>query len=320
MTRPSLSVVIPTHNTRELTLRCLASLGAGGVRPKDVVVVDDASEDGTAEAVRVGAVDAEVVETGDNVGFSRAANLGVDRTIGDLVLVLNSDTEVLEGSLAALVAAFADDQRLGIGGAELFDPEGRPQWRAGRRPTAAWLFAQASGLGAALARLPGRSAIGPSGASRLGDSDWVSGAAMAVRRAVWSSCGPFDVGYRFYCQDLDLCTAARRAGWRVSVVGGFSVLHHHAATIAASPGSTAAFHPAHLWSDLVRFTAKTDGPKAAARAATALRLGARLRLTGRALVRPLAVDPVAWKRDTDAYRHGLAAISVVPDGSIADTA
>ena len=308
MVVPSLSVVIPTHNTRGLVMSCVDSLGDAGAAPVEVIVVDDASTDGTAEAIRKHHPAAVVIETGRNMGFGAAANLGAAATTGEIVLVLNSDTEVLEGGLAALVAAFAEDPELGIAGAELLDPDGAPQWRAGSWPTRRWLFAQASGLGAVAARVRGRAAGAGSGAARVGEVDWVSGAAMAVRRDVWESCGPFDVGYSFYCQDLDLCCAARRAGRRVAVVAGFAVLHHHGATIAVRPGASGSFHPGHLWADLVRFSGKFDGPEAAQSAAAALRAGAKLRLLGRAMASPFVREREAWSRESRAFREGLKSL------------
>jgi len=309
MTVSLLSVVIPTRDTLELTRRCLVSLREGGETPVDVIVVDDASSDGTASAIRAEHPEATVIETGRNLGFSRAVNLGVERTSGDIVLVLNSDTEVLKGALAAMAGAFTDDRSLGIGGAELQDPDGTPQWRAGRWPTTIWLLAQASGLGSIVSRLPGRHRVGSSGAGSCGAVDWVSGAAMAIRREVWDSRGPFDVGYRFYCQDLDLCASARKAGWSVAVIPGFRVLHRLGATISESYGASGTFHPAHLWSDLVRFTAKHEGPEKARRAAGALKAGAWLRLIGRTIAAPFSTDREAWTRDTNAFREGLAAVS-----------
>jgi len=304
-----LSVVIPTRDTRELTLGCLESLRGGGETPVDVIVIDDASSDGTAEAIRAVYPEATVVETGRNVGFSRAVNLGVKRTVGDVILVLNSDTEILEGALSALMGAFADDWALGIGGAELLDPDGSPQWRAGRWPSTLWLLTQSSGLGSMANRLPGRHRVGSSGATRTGAVDWVSGAAMAVRREVWETSGPFDVDYRFYCQDLDLCASAQKSGWSVAVVPGFGVLHHHGATISEAEGASGTFHPAHLWADLVRFTEKHQGSEAARRAALALGTGARLRLAGRAVAGVFSSDRDAWERETEAFRRGLEAIT-----------
>ncbi len=72
------------------------------------------------------------------------------------------------------MAAFADDWALGIGGAELIDPDGTPQWRAGKWPTMRWLFAQASGLGPILSRIPGRGVVNGGGAGESGGVDWVT--------------------------------------------------------------------------------------------------------------------------------------------------
>jgi len=308
MAIPTISVVIPTHDTRELTLRCLASLGDGGVPLAEVVVVDDASSDGTAEAVRAHHPEIILLETDDNIGFSRAVNLGAERTTGDLILVLNSDTEVGKGAFAALTAAFSNDKALGIGGAELIDPDGAPQWRAGKWPTTSWLFAQASGLGPILSRLPGRGTVNSGGVVETGAVDWVTGAAMVIRREVWQSRGPFDTGYRFYCQDLDLCFAARCAGWSVAVIPGFKVLHHHGATISVAPGASGVFHPAHLWTDLVRFIEKRQGARAAEQAAAVLRAGALIRLAGRAVAGAFSPDRDAWNQDSDGYREGIKAL------------
>ena len=88
---------------------------------------------------------------------------------------------------------------------------------------------------------------------------------MAMRREVWQATGPFDEGYRFYCQDVDICLAARDLGWRVAVIPCFVVIHHHGATISAAGGTAARYHPELMWTDLVRFARKRGGPEAPAR-------------------------------------------------------
>lgn len=304
---PSLSVVIPTHNTRGLTLRCLQSLGGGGAQPVDVVVVDDASDDGTAEAIQAAHPSATIVETASNLGFSAAVNIGVQRTTGDLIVVLNSDTEVREGGFGALCGAFADDPNLGIAGASLINPDGSPQWSAGPWPDQLWLFAQASGIGSLTSRLRGGPKRRPTSSESI-KVDWVSGAAIAVRRQVWDDCGPFDEGYRFYCQDLDLCWAAAKAGRRVAVIGGFVVLHHRGASIGTAGGAADGVQPAMLWSDLYRFIDKTRGSDAARRARAALMAGARLRVAGRGIASLLVRDRAGWRQRTAAYRDGLDAL------------
>jgi len=306
---PSLSVVVPTHDTRELTLRCLDSL-VSGLPALELIVVDDASEDGTAAAIARRHPEVMLLVNDQRAGFTRAANRGLAVATGDPLLLLNSDTEVAEGSLAALQAAFADDPQLGIAGAELRYPDGAAQWGAGLEPTPLWLFAQASGLPALLGRLPGYRRLRPPGRGAGAQVDWVSGAALAVRRAVWAAVGPLDARYHFYCQDLDLCLAATSLGWRVAVIAGFVVIHHHGATISAGRGSAAPYHPELMWTDLVRFVDKRGGAAAARRAASALRAGARLRLLGRALAAPFIGHGrrQRWWQDTDAFTAGLRAL------------
>jgi len=301
--------VIPTHGTRELTLRCLDSL-ASGAPALEVIVVDDASDDGTVEAIARRHPGVTVMATEQRAGFTQSANRGLATAAGELLLLLNSDTEVAGESLAALQSAFAEDPQLGIAGADLRFPDGTPQWSAGLEPTPRWLLAQASGLPALLGRLPGYRRLRPVGRGPGAHVDWVSGAAMAMRRAVWEAAGPLDERYRFYCQDLDLCLAARELGWRVAVIPGFVVVHHHGATISAGGGSAAPYHPELMWTDLVRFAGKRGGPAAAHRAAAALEAGARLRLLGRALAAPLIGRGrrQRWQQDTAAFAAGLRAL------------
>src|SRR4051794_28963887 len=107
MAPPPLSIVIPTHDTRELTLRCLDSLFASPLPGMEVILVDDASRDGTAAAVRERHPEVVVLRNEEPARFTGAANRGLARAEGELLLLLNSDTEVEPGGLARLVEVFA---------------------------------------------------------------------------------------------------------------------------------------------------------------------------------------------------------------------
>lgn len=312
MSASNLSIVVPTHDTRELTLRCLASL-RDAAPDAELIVVDDASTDGTAEEIGRRHPRARLIVNDECGGFSRAANRGLDAATGAVLLLLNSDTEVTAPSVAAVRAAFARDPGLGIAGAELRYPDGSAQWGAGREPTPLWLFGQASGIPALLGSLPGYRRIKAPGRGAGVAVHWVSGAAMAIRREAWLQVGPFDEDYRFYCQDLDFCLAARDAGWAVAVVPSFVVIHHHGATISAAVGSAAPFHPELMWADLVRFATKRSGPKAGRAAAAALRRGARLRLLGRRLAGAAMGPrrPATWHNDTAAFEAGVRALDAI---------
>ncbi len=317
---PRLSVVVPTHDTRELTLRCLESLARAAPPDAEVIVVDDGSRDGTAEAVAARFPTALVLRNDAPAGFTRAANRGLARTGGDILLLLNSDTEVEGPALAALTARFAAEPSLGVVGAALHYPDGSPQWSGGMEPSLAWLFALSSGLPVLLGRLPlyrRARPLAPGDAPRR--VSWVTGAALAIRRAAWQQAGPLDESFRFYGQDLDLCLRVRQAGWEVQIAPGFRVLHHHGATIGRSVGTMDTMstmgavgrqHPELLWTDLLRWARKHRSARWVARARSALFWGAALRLAGRGLARPFlpAGQREAWRADSRAFREALRAL------------
>ncbi|MDX1999940.1 MAG: glycosyltransferase family 2 protein [Thermoanaerobaculia bacterium] len=313
MSDPSstLSIIIPTRDTRELTLACIASITRSASESPttqlEILVVDDGSTDGTAEALRDAFPEVVVLPTTGGVGFTRAVNLGLSQAHGDWLLLLNSDTEWTPGGLGHLQAAFAHDSGLGIVGGRLVYPDGRDQWSGGARPDAVWLFVLASGLANPLRRLPGYSRWRRSRGG--GEVDWVSGAALALRREVWETVGRLDEDFRFYAQDLDFCLRARALGWRVVVLPGFRVVHHHGSTIQRRPGAShLPYQPSLLWHDLVLWAAKEGGRRRARSVARILRWGTRLRLLGRSLAAPFAADRARHRAESDAFRAALGAL------------
>jgi len=305
----NLSIVIPTRDTRELTLRCLESIARADPEA-EVVLVDDAGTDGTAEDAAGRFPGMVHIRTSEPVGFTRAANLGLARAGGEILLLLNSDTEVDGPGLAALAAAFAADPRLGAAGAALHYPDGSPQWSGGRAPSLAWLFALASGVAALLGRVPLYRHLKAPG--EQGEAvEWVTGAALAVRRAAWEQVGPLDEGYRFYGQDLDLCLRLRQAGWGVVLLPEFRVMHHHGATIGGRPGTGGGRQlPELLWTDLLRWARKHHGTVWARSAALSLATGGAVRLLGLALSFPFLprTRRAARREETLAFRRALAAV------------
>lgn len=222
----ALSVVIVSWRTRELTLTCLRALEAeraAGAPDFEVVLVDNASGDGTAEAVRREFPAVELIESARNVGFAAACNLAFPRGKGRVVLFLNPDTEVSRGTLARIVEFFEREPRATIAGAALVTPDGAPQFSCGRFLTPVNQVAETLGL----ARLLPLSALRRTYDARelVGEAvevDWVAGACMAVRREALERAGGFDERFFMYSEDEDLC---RRIGG-VYFLPGVRVDHH----------------------------------------------------------------------------------------------
>lgn len=245
------SIVVPTFDTASMTLQCCRAAVSALKEDGELIVADDASTDGTALVLDRELPFVRVVRREARGGFSAAVNAGVAVASGELILLLNSDAILTADALNALMAAFADDARLGVAGARLRNPDGTAQWSGGRLPTLAWLFVLASG---AAQVLPRRSRGLPRAV------DWVSGASMVFRREVWKTAGPFRETFRFYAQDLDFCARAHDAGWAVRIVENASVQHALGGSVRAALPHALTHDPATLWLDLVAWGRLRHGP------------------------------------------------------------
>lgn len=276
MTPPGCSVVLPTRDTRELTRACLLSLQPFGA--DEVIAVDDGSRDGTRERLSAEFPGLRWLRNEEPAGFAPAANQGLAAAGGEVLLLLNSDTQVLAGSARDLLAHFGTDPRLGALGASLRNPDGSPQWSGGALPTLLWFLALGAGVPGALRRSPLARWFRPPSGSRGGPVDWLPATALALRREAWLECGPFSSRYATYAQDLELSSTLRKRGWHLRVDPRFVVLHHLGGTLGGSPGSVRGQRLESLWTDLLLWARQEKGPSWSALARHALLLGARLRL------------------------------------------
>jgi len=215
-TSPLLSIVVPVHGKWDYTRACLASIEAHRPAvPFEVLVVDDASPDRTAELVSA-SPGVRLVRTEHNVGFVGACNLGASHARGAYLLFLNNDTEVRPGALDALVDAADSDDRIGLVGAMLVYPDGRLQESGG--------IAWADGSGWNYGR--DHDAHAPGFTVRR-DVDYCSGAAILVRQELFEAVGGFDQRYApAYYEDTDLAFAIRATGHR-TIVDPRAVMVHH---------------------------------------------------------------------------------------------
>jgi GT2 family glycosyltransferase len=269
----ALSIVIPTFNTAQMTLAACRAARAAASGASEIIAVDDASTDGTSELLAAEMPDVRVVRLQTNQRFAGAANAGVAASRGAIVLLLNSDALLQRVALSALLAAFDANPRLGIAGARLIGADGTRQWSGGPMPTLAWLVVLAGGFAPMLPRR-----------QREKDRDvaWVSGAAMAFRRAVWDVAGPLSENYRFYVQDIEFCIRARDAGWIVQIVEDARVVHDGGATVRPWRGVAELPHdPTLLWLDLLTWSRKRHGHAWAASARVLMCVAACARIAAR---------------------------------------
>jgi GT2 family glycosyltransferase len=258
-----------------MTLACCRAALAAETPDSEVIVVDDGSTDGTCELLRAEVPEVQIVRLDINRRFSAAANAGVASAKGAIILLLNSDTRIDRDAPAKLLAAFADNAKLGVAGAQLIDADGAPQWSGGPQPTLLWMAVMVSGIARILPRRK---------RTRGGDVGWVSGAAMAFRREVWNDAGPFNETYRFYAQDLELCVRARTHGWRVRVVEDARVVHDGGATLRRARDVADLPHdPSLLWLDLLSWGRAHYGRGWAWAARGLMSVAAALRIIGRTL-------------------------------------
>ena len=258
-----------------MTLRCARAVLASMPESAEVIVADDGSRDGTAALLAREAPAIRGARLDANRGFAAAANHGVAAARGAIILLLNSDAFVEGDALRALLAAFERDPQLGVAGAQLVNEDGSPQWSGGRTPALPWMIGVVSGAGS-LARLFRRR-----GAHAAREVDWVSGAAMAFRAAVWREAGPLSERYLFYCQDIEFCLRARAAGWQVRIVDEARIHHTLGGTIAG--GNPRRHDPERLWSDLLTWGAMHHGSAWARRARIVLIGVAAMRIVWRVL-------------------------------------
>lgn len=235
--RPSrVLIAIVNYRTANLVIDCLESLASEIMACPHVraVVVDNASGDGSAERIAAAIAArgwqdwASLVASPVNGGFSRGNNLAIASApagfLPGFVWLLNPDTRVRPGALAALLDFMRGHPRAGIAGTLIEDGDGITWPYAFRFPTIAGEVERGARLGI-VSRLLGKKAISRKMGSEPAPVDWVSGASMMIRSSIFDAVGPMDDSYFLYFEETDLCLRARRAGWQCWYVPHARVLH-----------------------------------------------------------------------------------------------
>lgn len=248
------AVAIVSFNTRAHLEACLASVLPEA--PAAVVVADNGSSDGSVELVRSAYPGVTLVANGVNRGYGAAANQAIGASESPYVLVLNSDTRLRPGTLAALAAHLEDHPAAGLVGPRLLNVDGSPQPSCFPFPTPFHTLLQTTFLGALARWVPGVSSRYP---PPLESPDvprsvpCVLGAALAIRREAFAAVGGFDESFFMYSEEVDLAYRLAAAAWEVHYTPLAEVVHVGGASTEQQPvemearryGATRQFYRKH---------------------------------------------------------------------------
>ena len=271
---PSLAIVIVSYNVAHELDGCLRSL-VGQTEPFStaIVVVDNGSQDGTVQMVRDRWRAVRVIETGDNLGFARATNVGIRATYGDYVLLMNPDTITRPGAIPALVRELESHPEAAIAGPRLVDEAGVAELSFG------WSIGP---FGELLQKIVGGLYRRSSKAvvhrverwtRETGEREWVSGACLLARRVDLEAVNLLDERYFMYTEDVDLCVQLRHRGRTIRFVADAEVVHLRGRSAARNPRTEqlrrrsqlayyAKHHPA--WLPLLKAYLRLTGKNASA--------------------------------------------------------
>jgi GT2 family glycosyltransferase len=209
-----LSIIIINYNTKEITKNCLISLFKNLKSEKEVIVIDNASNDESVDELKsIFGHTIKLIFNEKNIGFGPANNLGAKLASGKYLLFLNSDTIINNDFTSKLIDFFANNSRAGIVSPELLFENGQSQPHTyGKFPT----------IFGTITDKFFRPKFNDDSSMEV---DWVSGAAMAMRKEVFEKIGGFDENFFMYYEDIDLCKRLKDKGFAIVRLSGLSVTH-----------------------------------------------------------------------------------------------
>jgi hypothetical protein len=296
------TAVVVSYNTREELRRCLGSLRAHAGMPCQLVVVDNASTDGSADMVEKEFPEARLIRNRENAGFSRGNNQALREARGAYVLLLNSDAELTPGALPTLAGLLDTRPRLGAVGPRTVSADGTVQISFGPalRPLAEWR--QRRLVRGVKRRDPAAVKEATERAGVEHAPEWLSASCLLARKDALDAVGGFDEGFFLYEEDVDLCLRLRRAGWGVVFTPAAQVIHHLGRSMQGDQGRAALeYHRSH-----VRFYGKHNG--------ALLTVGLRAFLaTKGALGWLLALGPGAERQRRRHHERDVLRVALAPD-------
>lgn len=248
-----LSIIIVNYNVKEFLLNLLDSIRKASKEiSTEVIVVDNASDDGSSEILNEKYPDINLIVNNENVGFGKANNQALEIAKGKYILLLNPDTIVREDTFIKMIEFFQSHPEVGIAGCKVLNPDGTLQLACRRGFPGPWTsFTKVMGLSTLFpkSRLFARYNLTYLDENQTYEVDAVSGAFLMMTKDVYQKIGGFDKQFFMYGEDLDLCYRAQKSGFKVYYVHSTEIIHYKGeSTRRSSIDETKVFYDAmHLF-------------------------------------------------------------------------
>jgi GT2 family glycosyltransferase len=236
--RPDVSVIIVNWNTKDLVLKCIKSvIGTKEKYTQEIIVVDNASSDGSVEAIKRDYPNVIAIQNDKNYGFARANNIGLKRSCGKYACLINSDVQVLDKAIGHLIDFMDKNPNVGIAGPKILWPDMTLQDSCRKFPS---LWTKTCDMLALNRLFPGSAVFSGEhmknfAHDRIRKVDSLAGCFMMIRETALKEVGLFDEQYFIYSEETDLCKRFHAAGWDILFLPNVCVIHNHAASTAKDP-------------------------------------------------------------------------------------
>jgi len=232
------SVIIVNYNVRVFLENALLSVqkaltGING----EIIVIDNASDDGSVEMMKQKFPGVKLISNKSNVGFASANNQGIKESQGDYLLLLNPDTILQEDTIRTMVEFLDQHQDVGLAGCKILNPDGSLQLACRRSFPTPWVaFTKITGLSTLFPNIPffGKYNLAYLDPDKSYEVDAVSGSFMFIRRSVLDKVGGLDEQFFMYGEDLDLCYRIKKEGWKIYYFHETQVIHYKGESVRRS--------------------------------------------------------------------------------------
>ena len=232
------SIIIASWNAKVHIDRCLHSIFSSPISPSlEVIVVDNNSSDGSVDLIETKYPQVMLVKNTSNLGFGKANNIGIRLSKGKFLCLINSDVEVLPGSIEKMIAYLNNNPSIGMLGPKIVGPTGTVQRSCMGFPTLANVFYHAVCLDSLFpySKRFGRQLMTYWKHDRISDVDIINGCFWVVRREALETVGLLDEQFFMYGEDMDWCKRFWKAGWRVTFFSEAKAIHYGGASSSNSP-------------------------------------------------------------------------------------